>query len=601
MIRVATYRQRQHSMNAGLIFAAFVWLIASSTAMAGRPNVIVIMTDDQGWGDLGAHGNPHLATPHLDSLARDGVLFDRFYVSPVCSPTRAEFLTGRYHPRSGVHSTSQGGERMNADEQTIADVFKAAGYATALFGKWHSGMQWPYHPNARGFEEFYGFCSGHWGDYFSPWLEHNGEPVTGDGFLVDDLTQRAMRFMSRGKTSGKPFFLCLSYNTPHSPMQVPDQWWEKFSNKPITPLSNGRKKEDPNHTRAAWAMCENIDWNVGRLLAKIDELNITDQTLILFLSDNGPNGARWNGGMKGIKGSVDEGGVRSPLLVRWPGKVPAGKRVTPIAAAIDLLPTLAAIANIPLKSPKPLDGVNLTPLLTDPEKITTTWPERKIFSHWAGKVSVRTQQYRLDAAGRLYDMIADPGQDTDVAAAHPEMTRELKDAAAEWKKSVFPAGGKKDRPFVIAHPAVPWTHLPARDGIAHGTIQRSSIHPNCSYFRNWSSTNDTITWDVEVVASGTYEVQLWYACPQEDVGSTIELRLGKSHLVGRVTDPHEPPQVGREHDRAPRTESYVKSFRAMNLGKIALEKGAGILTLRALKIPGGQAMEFRQLTLKRVK
>jgi arylsulfatase A-like enzyme len=588
-------------MNTFLSHFFLLWLITCQFAMAGNPNVIVIMTDDQGWGDLSAHGNTNLSTPHIDSLARDGVSFDRFYVSPVCSPTRAEFLTGRFHPRSGVLSTSQGGERMNADEQTIADVFKAAGYATALFGKWHSGMQWPYHPNARGFEEFYGFCSGHWGDYFSPWLEHNGEPVTGDGFLGDDLTQRAMQFMSQGKMADKPFCLCLSYNTPHSPMQVPDQWWKKISNKPITQQPNGRKKEDPNHTRAAWAMCENIDWNVGRLLAKIDELKITGQTLILFLSDNGPNGARWNGGMKGIKGSVDEGGVRSPLLVRWPGKVPAGKRVAPISAVIDLLPTLATLADIPLNSPKPLDGVNLAPLLTDPEKNAATWPARKIFSHWAGKVSVRTQQYRLDAAGRLYDMIADPGQGTDVATAHPEITQELQAAAAEWKKTVLPANGKDERPFVIAHPAVPWTHLPARDAIAHGTIKRSSIHPNCSYFLNWTSTRDKITWDVEVAASGKYDVLLWYACPKGDVGSTIELSFGNSRLVGRVIEAHEPPLVGREHDRAPRTESYVKDFRAMKLGEIELEKGAGILTLQATQIPGRQAMEFRQLTLKRVK
>lgn len=589
-------------MNLRRTFAVLLSLIACPFATAGKPNVIVIITDDQGWGDLSAHGNTDLSTPHLDSLARDGVSFERFYVSPVCSPTRAEFLTGRYHPRSGVHSTSQGGERMNADEQTIADVFKAAGYSTALFGKWHSGTQYPYHPNARGFGEFYGFCSGHWGDYYDPQLEHNGQPVKGEGFMIDDFTRRATEFMSQRHATGKPFFLCLSYNTPHSPMQVPDQWWEKFSHKDIALRPTGGKKmDDLTHTRAALAMCENIDWNVGRLLAKIDELKITEQTLILFLSDNGPNGPRWNGGMKGIKGSVNEGGVRSPLLVRWPGKVPAGKRVAPISAAIDLLPTLAALADIPLASPKPLDGRNLAPLLTDPEKATAIWPERKIFSHWGGKISVRTQRFRLDAEGKLFDMIADPGQAKDVAAAHPAITQELKAAAADWRQSVLNNSGKDRRPFVIAHPAVPWTHIPARDGIAHGNIKRSSIHPNCSYFLNWTGTDDNITWNVEVGSSGKYEALLWYACPQADVGSTVELSFGKSRLVGSVTEAHDPPLVGREHDRAPRTESYVKDFRAMKLGVIDLEKGAGTLTLRALKIPGRQVMEFRQLTLQRVK
>jgi len=578
-------------------------LLLCATALgvlAEKPNILVIITDDQGWGDLGANGNTNLSTPHLDSLARDGASFDRFYVSPVCSPTRAEFLTGRYHPRSGVHGTSRGGERMNADEQTIADVFKSAGYSTALFGKWHSGTQYPYHPNARGFDEFYGFCSGHWGDYFSPPLEHNGEPVKGDGFMIDDFTRRAADFMGRRKADGKPFFVCLSYNTPHSPMQVPDEWWKKFENKELALRHRDPQKEDIDHTRAALAMCENIDWNVGRLLAKLDELEIAGETLILFLSDNGPNGWRWNGGMKGIKGSVDEGGVRSPLLVRWPGKVPQGRRVAPISAAIDLLPTLAAMAGIPLDSPKPLDGISLAPLLTDPGNAAAAWPERMIFSHWNGKVSVRTQRFRLDPDGRLFDMIADPGQRKDVSADHPETIRELMDAVAEWRKSVLEGFGKDERPFVIAHPAVPWTHIPARDGTAHGNIERSSVHPNCSYFRNWTSVDDSITWEVEIGAGGKYGVEIWYACPEGDVGSTIELSLGKSRLAGTLTEAHDPPLVGRGNDRVPRTESYVKDFRPMKLGVMELEKGSGTLTLRATGIPGRQAMEFRQITLRRV-
>ena len=173
-------------------FAAICLLFAITLGYAETPNVIVILTDDQGWGDLSLSGNKNLSTPNIDSLATDGASFDRFYVSPVCSPTRAEFLTGRFHQRSGVYSTSAGGERMDLDEVTIADSFKAAGYKTAAFGKWHNGMQYPYHPNGRGFDEFYGFCSGHWGNYFSPMLEHNGEIVNGEGFVVDEFTDKAM-------------------------------------------------------------------------------------------------------------------------------------------------------------------------------------------------------------------------------------------------------------------------------------------------------------------------------------------------------------------------------------------------------------------------
>ncbi|MEM9658642.1 MAG: sulfatase-like hydrolase/transferase, partial [Planctomycetota bacterium] len=168
---------------------------------ADRPNIVVILTDDQGWGDLSIHGNTALSTPHIDGMARDGAQFDRFYVSPVCSPTRAEFLTGRHHVRCGVYDTSSGGERVNSDETMIGEIFTNAGYQTAAFGKWHSGMQFPYHPNARGFDEFYGFCSGHWGDYFSPMLEHNSQVVRGDGFIIDDLTKRAMERSSIVSTS----------------------------------------------------------------------------------------------------------------------------------------------------------------------------------------------------------------------------------------------------------------------------------------------------------------------------------------------------------------------------------------------------------------
>jgi hypothetical protein len=165
---------------------------------------------------------------------------------------------------------------------------------------------------------------------------------------------------------------------------------------------------------------------------------------------------------------------------------------------------------------------------------------------------------------------------------------------------VLKGHGKDKRPFVIAHPAVPWTQIPARDGIGHGGIERSSVHPNCSYFRNWTSTDEKITWDVEVGAGGKYEVEIWYACPQGDVGSTIELRLGESRLRGKITEAHDPPLSGLEGERVPRTESYSKDFRPLKLGVIRLEKGPGTLTLQALDIPAKQVMEFRLLTLKRV-
>jgi arylsulfatase A-like enzyme len=574
-----------------------ILLLAFLTAplfAARQPNIVVILTDDQGWGDLSLNGNINLSTPHVDSLARDGVSFDRFYVCPVCSPTRAEFLTGRYHPRSGVYSTSAGGERMDLDEMTIGDTFKAAGYATAAFGKWHNGMQPPYHPNARGFDEYYGFCSGHWGDYFSPPLEHNGRLVRGQGFMIDDFTNRAMRFMEDHRE--RPFLVYLPYNTPHSPMQVPDRWWDKFKDKSLPMHHREPKKENMPHVRAALAMCENIDWNVGRILKKLEQLELVEDTIVLYFCDNGPNGNRWNGGMKGRKGSTDEGGVRSPLLIRWPGKLTEGKQIKEISAAIDLLPTLADLAGIEVASKNPLDGVSLKPLLVGDDE---PWGQRIIFSHWRNRVSVRTQQYRLDHRGKLYDMVKDPGQYTDVSKKHPRALSRLRQAQTNFLRDVVAGYDQDNRPFVIGHPDYPITQVPARDGQAHGGIERSNRYPNCSFFTNWTRLNDKITWNVEVGATGTYGVEIYYTCPPADVGSTVELSLGDCRLRGKVTTAYDPPLHGQEHDRVERAESYVKDFASLTLGRIQLKKGLGTLTLKALSIPGSQVMDFRLMMLTR--
>jgi arylsulfatase A-like enzyme len=561
---------------------------------ADPPNVVVILTDDQGWGDLSLNGNTNLSTPNIDSLARDGASFDRFFVCPVCSPTRAEFLTGRYHPRSGVYSTSAGGERMDLDEMTIGDTFKAAGYATGAFGKWHNGMQYPYHPNGRGFDEYYGFCSGHWGNYFSPPLEHNGQLVQGDGFIIDDLTNKAMAFIEQNQN--KPFFAYLPFNTPHSPMQVPDQFWDKFKAKELVMHNRDAKRENIDHVRCALAMCENIDWNVGRILEKLDALNIADNTIVIYFCDNGPNGFRWNGGMKGRKGSTDEGGVRSPMVIRWPGHIAAETKVTQNGAAIDLLPTLADLANIDIASKKPLDGISLKPLLTG---TATELPDRMIFSHWRKRVSVRTEQYRLGFQGKLFDMQADPGQDNDISKQKPIITKRLANAVKAFQQDVVAGYDNDTRPFLIGHANYRYTQIPARDATAHGSIKRSNRYPNCSFFTNWISIDDKLTWEAEVGATGNYEVELHYACPAADVGSTIELTFNDSKLVSQITAAHDPPLRGNEHDRVKRGESYVKDFKPMSLGTIHLEKGKGTLTLSATKIPGAQVMEFRLLMLTR--
>ena len=428
----------------------------------GMPNIVIFLADDQGWGDLSCNGNTMLKTPNIDSLAKNGVRLDRFYVCPVCSPTRAEFLTGRYHPRTGVRGVSTGLERLNLDEKTLADSFKNAGYATAAFGKWHNGSQWPYHPNARGFDEYYGFTSGHWGEYIDPHLEYNGVPVRGKGFTVDDFTDLALDFME--KNSAKPFLIYLPYNTPHSPFIVPKPFWNNFKDKAIPQRGVEGDREDIDVTRAVLALCENIDVNVGRVLSKIENLGIKENTIVLYFSDNGPNSFRFNGGMKGRKGSTDEGGVRSPGFISWPGKLPAGKTVAQICGAIDILPTLLSLSGISRVGEKPLDGKDLSKLFFDADP---QWPDRMIFSNWAGKTSVRTQQYRLDDKGALFDMKNDPAQTKNIAVNEPEVAKKLSDAVAQWRKEVIP---KKvdDRPIPVGFTQMPKTPLPATDSTASG-------------------------------------------------------------------------------------------------------------------------------------
>lgn len=571
-----------------------VVFVLAIAAEAAQPNFVIFLADDQGWGDLSGNGNSNLSTPHIDSIGAEGAVLDRFYVCPVCSPTRAEFLTGRYHPRGGVHSTSTGGERLDLDEHTIAQTFQAAGYHTGAFGKWHNGMQAPYHPNSRGFDEYYGFCSGHWGNYFSPILEHNGKIVRGEGYITDDLTDHAIEFIEQNRE--QPFFCYVPYCTPHSPMQVPDRFYEKFATAPLKMHNRDPKRENEMHLRAALAMCENIDWNVGRVLQKLEQLELDENTVVIYFSDNGPNGVRWNGDMKGRKGSTDEGGVRVPFHIRWPAKIKPGTKVGQIAGAIDLLPTLADLAGIKVQAKQPLDGVSLKPLLLGSDR---TWPDRMIFSHWRNRVSVRTQRFRLDNEGKLYDMPRDPGQRQDVADQHPQVAQRLRTAAKKWSAELLPGLTDDDRPFPVGHSVE--THLPARDGVPHGNVKRSARAPNCSYFTNWTDVDDRITWDIDVAQSGTYEATIYYTCPKENLGAEMVLEFQDSQLKFQATEPHDPPATGAENDRAQRgSESYVKDFRPWTIGKLDLKQGRAPLTLRATRIPGSGAIEVRYVMLTRV-
>ncbi len=574
-----------------------------------KPNVVVLLADDAGWGDYSQSGNRQVKTPNIDSIAQRGVSLDRFYVCPVCSPTRAEFLTGRYHLRTGVYGVSEGQERMDLGEKTIADAFFAGGYATGAFGKWHNGSQWPYHPMARGFQEYFGHTSGHWGEYFDAPLEDKGRMVRTKGYIVDVCTDKALEFIERQKAG--PFFCYVPFTTPHSPWAAPAADWERFKGRSIEQRATVARDEDLDQTRCALAMVENQDWNVGRILGKLRDLGLEENTIVIYFSDNGPNSARWNGGMKGKKATTDEGGVRSVCYMVWPAKLPAGHLVKPISGAIDLLPTLASLTGVRPVGSKPLDGRDLSPLLMQKE---VQWPARMLFSAWAGNVSVRTQTHRMDNAGWLYDMIEDPSQMKAVNDRDTELAGKLWGAVREWREEMGLGsagaagklkgneGAKKSRvdsrPIPVGYREFPITMLPARDGSPVGEVRRSSAAPNCSYFVNWTSLDDRLVWRLGVHTSGRYEVSLDYTCPDQDAGSTVELSFNGSQLSGKVGPGWDPPLYTNQ-DTIPRHhgESQMKEFRSLKLGEVDLRAGEGEMLLRALSIPGKSVMDLRRVTL----
>ncbi len=607
-----------HCFRYSLSLPVLLFLVlsfATGPAVSSQPNLVVFLADDAGWGDYSQSGNTQVATPHIDSIAKQGVSLDRFYVCPVCSPTRAEFLTGRYHPRTGVRGVSTGQERLDLDEKTLADALKAAGYATGAFGKWHNGSQWPYHPMARGFDTYFGHSAGHWGEYFDAPLEDEGRMVKTEGYIVDVCTDKALGFIEENKD--KPFFCYVPFTTPHSPWAAPEADWNRFKDKPISQRATLADQEVDDETRCALAMVENQDWNVGRILTKLEELQLADNTIVLYFSDNGPNSQRWTGGMKGKKGQTDEGGVRSVCYVKWPAKLPGGHTVTQIAGAIDLLPTLCSLTGTARVGDKALDGLDLSPLL---RKESIAWPDRMIFSTWALNIGVRTQTHRLDNTGQLFDMIRDPAQTTSVNAVEPELAAKLQGAVDAWRKEMYgpdavapqvgkakggkgsnakgPGNAVDPRPIPVGYREFPITMLPARDGEPQGTVKRSSNAPNCSYFVNWTSPDDRLVWLLEVKTAGRYEVTIDYTCPISDTGATVELSFLDAKLVGPVSPGWDPP-LHTNQDTLPRPdgESTMKDFRTLNFGQVELKAGQGPLTLRALEIPGKSVMDLRRVTL----
>ncbi len=584
--------------------------IADHHTLENPPNILLIVADDMGWGDLSVHGNTNLFTPNLDRLAKTGLSYPNFYVSAVCSPTRAELLTGRHALDVGVTGTGAGRERINLGVELLPEVLAKAGYKNGLFGKWHNGTQAPYHPLCRGFDQFYGFTSGHWGSYNDYFIEDGDSISRFEGYLPDVITDKAISFIAEHQL--EPTFTMLTFPTPHSPMQVPDAWFDPFAQLPLDSLGNGQGQEDERFTKAALAMVENVDWNVGRVLKALDSLSIAENTLVIFMSDNGPNNWRWNGGMRGRKGSVDEGGVRSPLFMRWPKWEAKILDRSPVSVR-DLFPTILSIVNLESKKHDSLVGrdilKDISSILEVPNqnRISSSPNYSKlhvdappVINQWRDQVSVRFFIYRLDAAGNLYQIDTDRGQNKPILDKET-MRMSLLDMADDFRKSVLVPNLKPDtRPFTVGHSSLQRTFLPARDATGTGHIARSSRWPNDSYFNRWEGEQAEINWLVEVVESGLYEVGLYYTLADECEGATVSFFSRNNRIQSSPLASHFPGVSGQENDRILREESYVKDWKRTTIGNIELSKGVDTLRLSAQLLPGRTGPEVWAVVLRRL-
>jgi arylsulfatase A len=548
-----------------------------------------------GYGDFSLHGNPHVETPAIDRFARSGIQFDRFFVSPLCAPTRASLLTGRWWPRCGVWGVTHGKETMRADEVTLAEAFRSAGYRTGCFGKWHNGEQYPYTPTGQGFDEFLGFHNGHWNQYFDAELLRGATPEKTHGYITDVLTDAALQFISANRQ--RPFFCYVPYNAPHSPCEVPDRYFNKYKAQGLD-----------DELACIYGMCQNIDDNFARLLARLDELRLRENTMVLFLTDNGAGTQRYNAGMKGYKGSVDEGGSRVPLFVQWPAKFRAPRIISQIAAHIDLYPTLLDLCEItPPPGPK-IDGLSLRRQL---QGAVDAGPDRLLFSYnvrgnqepqmFPG--AVRSQQYRLVNTGRgyeLYDMRADPGQGENIAAKHPDVVARLSKAYESWYRDVslsgfrrfpIPIGYAQENPVELH---APQSYFDAPLGFFAGPGFAND------WLTHWTDAKAKIWFEIDPIAAGKYAVELRYLCPADDAGSTVRISAGPSSVEGLVRG-----TPIRDIDLKLRVQSekspYVsRAWATLELGTLTLAPGPQRLVIEAAGMPGRQVLDLKGVVLRRL-
>jgi len=557
------------------------------------PNILIILTDDQAYGDLSLTGNPVAETPILDELGKDGVFAKNFYVSPVCAPTRASLLTGRYHQRTGVSGVTRGRENMNLDETTLGDIFQSMGYKTGIFGKWHNGAHYPYHPLGRGFDEFVGFASGHWPNYFNTTIEKNGKRLKTEGYLPDVLTNEAITFIEKNEKENHPFLCYIPYQTPHTPLQVPDKYFDKYKNKGV---------DDFNAT--IYGMGENIDDNVGRILRKLQELNIRENTIIIYMSDNGPLNLRFNTGLKGRKGMVDEGGIKVPFIINWKDHIKAGSNIEQPLAHIDVLPTLLDLIGKEYEYKKPIDGMSFKSLLDG----KGDFPERNLFQEWNDNKRLLSSNY-LMINEDLFNLNEDPNQTTNIREQFPKIYDSLSKLYINWFSTLKPKAETREIP--VGYSDYPTTILPAHEANLFPPFEfrKDRRHTGIAYHSLygwahdwidfWTKTTAYATWDIDVVEEGDYEIELKYALNKENIGVKLLLEIDKQQLIIENLKPFEHStfknfdRVERDQE-APETDWEIVSF-----GNIHLTKGTKILKISTLNIPNEKSIELKDVIISK--
>lgn len=474
------------------------------------PNVVIVITDDQGYGDLSCHGNPVLKTPNLDQLSRESTRLTDYHVSPTCSPTRAALMTGHWTNRTGVWHTIMGRSMLRENEVTMAKVFQDAGYVTGMFGKWHLGDNYPYRPEDRGFTEVLRHGGGgvgqtpdYWDNaYFDGSYWHNGTPVPVKGFCTDVFFDHAKKFIRTQKETGKPFLAYISTNAPHGPMHCPEEYSQPYADQGVG-VAN------------FLGMAANIDHNVGQLRAFLKEEGLAENTIFVFTTDNGSSSG-WkifNSKMRGHKGSEYDGGHRVPFFLHWPqGEFTSDREIPQLTAHVDILPTLIELCDIESPGIK-FDGRSLVPLLRNQAALDpdSSWNTRILVTDsqrvkdpikWR-KSCVMSGAWRLVNGKELYNVVDDPAQQHNLAPQNPQRVERLTDFYESWWAELEPTFAD-ETPIYVGHPAENPARLTSHDWITTGGAPwnqaqvRRAIHEK----------GNTGFWNINVHGAGTYEVSL---------------------------------------------------------------------------------------------